>query len=86
MANVQQGFGNSPADAYFSIPPITRYFATACVTTTALTSFKLISPYLLYLSWSHIFKLQVGNRDSNTSRPAIAPPETYVQRVCSQQL
>ncbi|DBA75375.1 hypothetical protein WJX77_010985 [Trebouxia sp. C0004] len=59
MANVQQGFGNSPADAYFSIPPVTRYFATACLALTTLVNFKLISPYLIYLSWSHILKLQV---------------------------
>ena len=63
MANVQQGFGNSPADAYYSIPPVTRYFATACLALTTLVNFKLISPYLIYLSWSHIFKLQVGMQD-----------------------
>ena len=63
MANVQQGFGNSPADAYFSIPPVTRYFATACIALTTLVNFKLISPYLIYLSWSHILKLQVGKQN-----------------------
>lgn len=63
MANVQQGFGNSPADAYFSIPPVTRYFATACIALTTLVNFKLISPYLIYLSWSHILKLQVGEQN-----------------------
>lgn len=63
MANVQRGFGNSPADAYYSIPPVTRYFATACLALTTLVNFKLISPYLIYLSWSHILKLQVGLQD-----------------------
>ena len=63
MANVQQGFGNSPADAYFSIPPVTRYWATACLALTTLVNFRLISPFLIYLSWPDVFKLQVGTQE-----------------------
>ena len=86
MANVQQGFGNSPADAYFSIPPVTRYFATACLALTTLVNFKLISPYLIYLSWSHILKLQVGTRHATSAGRRRSTAETYVCRIACKIL
>lgn len=60
MANVRQGFDSSPLDAYYAVPPITRWLATAVAGVSTLANFGLLSPYLLYLDWSLVAKLQVG--------------------------
>lgn len=68
MANVRQGFDTGPLEAYYAIPPVTRSFFTACLAVSLLTKLKILSPYLLYLNWSLIFKLQVnGNALCNAT-------------------
>ncbi|KAK9814204.1 hypothetical protein WJX72_002204 [[Myrmecia] bisecta] len=57
--NVRQGFGATPADFYYSLPPITRLYATSAVAATVAVSLGLVSPYTLMLHWPSVFKLQV---------------------------
>ena len=59
--NIHQPAANSPADWYYSLPPITRLYGTVCVAATLLSLLGLLNPYNLFLSWPLIFgKLQVS--------------------------
>jgi len=40
---------NGPTEWYNSLPPITRFFLTACVATTLAMEFKILDPHLLVL-------------------------------------
>lgn len=59
MPNVQQGFDTSPFDAYYAIPPITRWLFTTITAVSCVVNFGLLSPFLLTLNWSLVLKLQV---------------------------
>lgn len=48
--------GTGPANWYASLPPITKYYATACFIVSAASSFELLDPRLLALDWRLIFK------------------------------
>ncbi|EIE24873.1 Derlin-1 [Coccomyxa subellipsoidea C-169] len=56
---VHQGFGSSPADWYYSLPPIIRLYGTACVATTMAVTLGLINPMSLLLDWPSVFKGQI---------------------------
>ena len=59
-ANIHQPAANSPAEWYYSLPPITRLYGTVCVAATVLSLLGLLNPMQLYLSWPLVFgKLQV---------------------------
>mmetsp|Transcript_6728 Transcript_6728/g.12719 ORF Transcript_6728/g.12719 Transcript_6728/m.12719 type:complete len:230 (+) Transcript_6728:30-719(+) len=51
---------SSPEDWYKSLPVITKYYFTAACATTALVSFQLVSPALLFLDLNLVFgKFQI---------------------------
>jgi Derlin-2/3 len=58
-ANVQQGNQTTPADWYYSLPPISRLYGTAAVATTIATSLGLLDLRSLYLSWPLVLRGQV---------------------------
>ena len=67
-ANIHQPAANSPAEWYYSLPPITRLYGTVCVAATVLSLLGLLSPVQLYLSWPLVFgKLQVRCLNDQTS-------------------
>lgn len=59
-ANIHQGGETSPADWYFSLPPITRLYGTAAVGTTLATALGLLDLRSLFVSWPLILKGQVS--------------------------
>lgn len=66
--NIHQPAANSPADWYYSLPPITRVYGTVCVAATLLSVLGLLNPYNLFLSWPLVFgKFQVS---ANSSLPS----------------
>ncbi len=58
--NVHQGFGSSPADWYYSLPPIIRLYGTACVATTLAVTLGVINPMSLIIYWPFVLKGQVA--------------------------
>jgi Derlin-2/3 len=47
---------SGPGDWYNGLPPITKFFGTACVATTIAMEFNLINPFYLVLDWGFVFR------------------------------
>ena len=73
-------FGDSPADWYKSLPPVTRAHETICVATTLAFALGLVNPYSLMVTWDHLKHFQVSRPPLPPAPPSVLAP-TYHERL-----
>lgn len=47
---------SSPGEWYQSLPPVSKFWGTACVLTTIAVQMSLVDVRVLYLDWPFVFK------------------------------